>query len=229
MRVALIGCGALVLAAVGGLIWLTNWSYRKMKELKDNPEQLAAFVLKQHPDVELVKTDKEARTVTIRNKTTGEVITMSHDDLLQGRVTVSRPDGSKAELSQEGLKVTEADGSVTTTSGAGAAPPPAWVPVYPRKRAENIATKTEKNGEITGTLIFQTDDSFEKAMETWKSLLEETFTDVSSSRSDIQGINYSEFSGKQDAPDGKIRRIQSTVTHSEGRTVISIEYSEKAE
>jgi len=75
----------------------------------------AELAVRANPDLEVVESDPEAGTITIRNKTTGEVVTWNAEDVESGKFTVTTKEG-------------------TATFGGAAGVPanlPAWVPTYP--------------------------------------------------------------------------------------------------
>ncbi len=163
----LAGCGGLIV--IIGLIFagVTYWGYHKVKGYaevaKKNPALAAAkLMVAANPNVEIVSEDDEAGTITIRDKKTGEEITMNAQDIKSGRLKFSNKKGEEVTFQgsgkpgQEGFSIQSKKGSMTFGSGEGVAPP-SWVPTYPG--AKTIATSREKteNG-FTGTYSFQTAD-----------------------------------------------------------------------
>ncbi len=163
----LAGCGGLVV--IMGLIFagVTYWGYHKVKGYaeiaKKNPALAAAkLMVAANPNVEIVSEDDDAGTITIRDKKTGEEITMNAEDIKNGRLKFSNKKGEEVTFEgsgkpgKEGFKIESKKGSMTFGTAEGEAPP-SWVPVYPG--AKTIATSREKTEDgFVGTFSFQTGD-----------------------------------------------------------------------
>ena len=84
-----IGCGGLlVLFAI--VVTMSGMFVAKKvgdyaEEFKENPAAAAELLIKMNPELELVDSDREAGTMTIRNKEDGEVITVNYEDIEQGQ------------------------------------------------------------------------------------------------------------------------------------------------
>ena len=74
-----------------------------------------------NPDVDVLSTDEGAGKITVRDKKTGKVVTMTFDDAKKGKFSFSAQgdDGKTASLE----------------FGAGADKLPSWVPAYPGAKA----------------------------------------------------------------------------------------------
>src|SRR6188768_507460 len=91
-----IGCvGILVVCgvAVGGFVW---WGAHKVKtmaaEYKDNPGMATVKMLTaMNPDLEMVSCDEASGKVTIKNKKTGEVVTVDMADIQNGKISFDTP------------------------------------------------------------------------------------------------------------------------------------------
>jgi hypothetical protein len=164
----LAGCGGLIV--IIGLIFagVTYWGYHKVKAYaevaKKNPALAAAkLMVAANPNVEIVSEDDNAGTITIRDKKTGEEITMNAEDIKNGRLKFSNKKGEEVTFEgtgkpgKEGFKIESNKGTMTFGGAEGEAPP-AWVPTYPG--GKTIATTREKTEEgFTGTFSFQTGDA----------------------------------------------------------------------
>lgn len=101
-----------------------------------------------NPDVDVVSTDEGAGTITVRDKRTSKVVTMSFDQVKSGKFSFSAvgEDGKTA--------------SVEIGSGAGRLP--AWVPAYPGAEAKGTFSVKGDDGNGTGeggSFAFSTTDS----------------------------------------------------------------------
>ena len=156
-----IGCGLVALLALGTCVGVGFFVQKKADEFQKNPAKAAAeFAVRVNPDVELVSsTDEE---MTVRNKKTGEVITVNFEDAKEGKFTFKTKDGvatvdANADPSGEGgtLRVTGTDGETAVFgAGADAAKVPEWVPMFADgERAANfdVNTAEEHAGTVTIT------------------------------------------------------------------------------
>jgi hypothetical protein len=155
-----IGCGALlvigfIVMAAGGI-----FAARKIKQMGDNPEMtVAEMMVRTNPDVELVSKDEDAKTITVRNKKTGEETTLNLSDIKNGNFKVEGADGKEAsvQLGEDGIKVTDEKGNSTFQAGAGTDLPkdlPDWVPVYPGGQVQGTMssdTPEQKTSSFTVT------------------------------------------------------------------------------
>ncbi len=127
-----IGCGTLVLVAiVVALVLLIGWCRRTVDEFQENPERATArMVVKMNPELEMVREDEAAGTITVRTKD-GEEMTLGYADIAEGRITF-----------------TDADGNVAGTIGIDEVP--AWVPRVPGLDETVLAGQSVENGKTTG-------------------------------------------------------------------------------
>lgn len=121
----LVGCGGLVL--LGGIAFgvFLFWAGKKVKTLAEDAEKdpgllLAKTIGATNPEIEFV--GKEGEMYTFRNEKTGEEISISLDDLKQGKISVTSAEGtSELSFSEENgqaeFKMETPDGSYTSSSG----------------------------------------------------------------------------------------------------------------
>jgi hypothetical protein len=174
---AWVGIGCLGLLVMGGIVAtiLTVFVVGKVKEVASEMEEdpvatTAKLLAAANPDVELVGTDKENRTVTFRDVKTGQELTFGYDDIEQGRVTFSS--GSEtAELEvapgddgSGGLTVRTSEGTATFSAGGDAADIPDWVPVFPGVTPTSNFS-AEGTGQHTGTFSFTSDSDIESILD----------------------------------------------------------------
>ena len=149
LAIAGLGCGVallLIIGVVGAVVWTVAPKVKQFaSEFEKNPVKAAAMlVVRANPDWDLVKTDDAAGAITVRDKKSGEEITMSFNELAEGKFRVKNSKGEE------------------TVFGAGAATPPDWVPAYPGWSAMGVGMKTEKPDTVSGTFTAQVSDPVEK-------------------------------------------------------------------
>ncbi|HNX50173.1 MAG TPA: hypothetical protein PLS53_11250 [Thermoanaerobaculaceae bacterium] len=192
----LAGCGVIVLLivivlAVGGFL-----VGRKIKgfadDAKRNPAVAAAvLVVSANPELELVDKDYDRGTVTIRNKKTGEVITIDAEDVKNGRLRFRNEKGEEMTFEGKGdsgggtVKVTGKDGQMTFGAGTEIEAP-SWLPLYPGSKAQGNYSATAPEGR-TGGYTFQTPDEVEKVISFYRHAFEEEGLEVNSSTFEANG------------------------------------------
>lgn len=135
-----IGCGSIlvILAVVMGL--LVGKCKRWAEEVQKNPEKAAAeMVMRFNPEFDLVSQDEAAGTMTIRNKKSGEQVTLGYKDIAEGR-----------------FSVTDAAGNTTTVGAGNLDQVPAWVPRPPDADSVTSGFHQESDGKVTGMINVKT-------------------------------------------------------------------------
>ncbi len=168
-----IGCGGLIVlgmlalagtAAVGGFF---------LKKKLENPTMAAAeLIVRANPELEMVSSDPDKSTMTIRNKTTGEEVTLNAEDIKEGRISFETKDGTatfdasgSSEDGQAVVKVTDEKGQESTILAGDGAPKdlPSWLPVYPGGQTQgSFDTRTE--GERSAAFAVSTKDPADQVM-----------------------------------------------------------------
>lgn len=185
----LIGCGSLTAIAAAAAILLGFFVANKAREVaadfEANPAMSAAeLIVRLNPELELVSKDEEARTLTVRNTATGEVVTVDVNAIKDGRISFETAEGtSSIRIDPEGGRATISgpDGS-TTFGGADALPD--WVPRYPGANVGQLQQSDIPQGLITLASL-ASDDPAEKVLEFYRGHFEARGYDVR--RVDVDG------------------------------------------
>jgi len=161
----LLGCfGIIVLGAIG-IIGTTWFVARKAKEAGFDTELMrskpalavAKMVTALNPDVEMVSVDEDRGTITVREKSTGKMITVNLDDAKNGRIVFSEQGGGQVELKAQGGQIeARTPEGVTRIGSVGSGPD--WLPAYSGMKADSQFSATGGDGK-QGTYTFKTDDS----------------------------------------------------------------------
>ncbi len=174
------GCGGLLVIVAIVVAVAGYWGVHKLKgyaeSAKKNPAVFAAkLAVAANPDLEVVSSDDESGTVTIRNKKTGEEITMNAADIKNGRLKFKNEKGEEVtfegsgEKGKEGLRIKSDKGSMTFGNAAAEAMP-AWVPAYPG--AKVMASTRERTVDgLKGTASFQTGEAAATVLDHYESEL----------------------------------------------------------
>ncbi|HVN76406.1 MAG TPA: hypothetical protein VMT19_08825 [Thermoanaerobaculaceae bacterium] len=169
----LVGCGGLILIVcvmmLAGGLFVAHKAKGYLETAKKNPAMAAAKIaVAVNPDLEVVAEDDAKGELTIRNKKTGEEITMNAQDIKQGRLKFKNEKGEEVTFEgsgqpgKEGLRIKSVKGSMTFGAGAAEKAPP-WVPMYPGGKVMASASETTVTG-LSGHISFQTDDATDKIM-----------------------------------------------------------------
>jgi len=154
-----VGCGALLLVVtlvfvVGGL-WLFKKGKDFVRTAEKNPAVAAAKIAAAaNPDIEVVSADDAAGTVTLRDKKTGEVITMDAKEIQKGKLVFRNEKGEKltVEGGQGEMRIASKKGEMTI---GGEGNVPSWVPLPPGvKPSGTVSSQTADR--LEGMASFET-------------------------------------------------------------------------
>ncbi|MEO1084966.1 MAG: hypothetical protein AAFY88_12045, partial [Acidobacteriota bacterium] len=238
-----IGCGCLGLLVLVAGFMLLGWGAKKAVEAVSDPASIAELAIKAHPDYELVETDRDAGSITIREKATDKVQTFDFSDIANGNFSMEGPDGEKIEIGAEagGVKVTDAEGNESTmkmeqtgdgeglrisqSDGSsftlgGDAKAPGWVPLYPGVEFAGGMSSTSAesaSGTITAENIAPAmDDVIQWYQEKFK---KDFGCDPERSTFEMGGTKTVML-----GCDGDGKSVNATVAEQEGKRVLSLTY-----
>jgi uncharacterized protein YfiM (DUF2279 family) len=230
-----IGCGAIAIIgilALGGAAFIGGrFLKNKAAEFEKNPAVAGAeLLIRANPDVELVKSDAEAGTITFRDKKSGEVVTMNAEDIKEGKLTFTGKDGTTTidgSSSGEGgtLKVTNDKGEETVFGTSAGAPKnlPSWVPLYTGARIEGSYDATTAEGR-NAMFTVKSSDSVDQVAEFYKSRLEGAGLKVERSSYETDGQKTIMLVG---TTEGEKRTANVTVSTGDGETQALVNFGEK--
>lgn len=237
MKWILIGClGILLIALIlfgACSIFVAKKAQDIADEVSDNPAMAAAeMAVRFNPEIELVSKDEANQTLTIRNKESGEEITLDLDEIDEGRfsweadgktVTI---DGSAATEGGEGGFITVEDetGGEQLSMGTGTADEiPDWVPMYPGAQVEAPFMMTSGE-ELQGTLSFETGDSLTDVESFFVEKLEASGFDVEKTTFSTNEMQTTMLSAAREE-----RSVLVNITvEGDGSTRVGINFGQKA-
>jgi hypothetical protein len=171
-----IGCGVLVVIVAIALTVSGLFVAKKIKDVagdldfEGNPAMVAARVIvRMNPELEEVSVDEEAGTITVRHTETGETVTLSIEDLQEGRISFETDEGevtieASGEPEEGTLKVKSGDDTWTLRTGMETTGDvPDWVPVYPELTPENPHSVTTDEG-LNGGFQLETGDGVDQVV-----------------------------------------------------------------
>ena len=190
--------------------------------MKSNPGlAMAKMAAALHPDLEVVSTDDRGGRITMKEKSTGKVMTFRFDPD-QKTLVMTGNDGKDVTVSAAGNgNVTLKSNDSTLTFGAnGSKPPPSWVPVYPGSSTEaNYSAQTPQGNQFQ--FSFKTKDPVAKVIQYYQDSFKSGGFNVTQAVSAETGGMVS----VEDA--GKKRTSVVTIGFTNGETQVSVIAIEK--
>lgn len=225
-----IGCGAVIVLGLIGAAVFAFWVGGKVKEAADNPAMAAAkFMVAANPEIELVEADDDAGTITVRNKETGEVLTVNLDEIEQGRISFESEGETVTMGMEEGddgegaFTVRDSEGKATFRVGAGGEGEiPAWVPRFEDARVQGTF-QSRTGSEITGGFSFETTDSVEEVMGWYAG----AFAGEGLSESGRNTYQSGDTRGGMLTGEGGGRTVSLMLSAEGGKTTVVVTYNEK--
>ena len=223
------GCGALVvLAAIAGgltMYYLAHKAKQFAHGVGRNPALAAAKMMAAiNPDVEVVSTDEDKGTITVRDKKTGKLLTMNLQDAQKGKF-VFEQDGQKVEVQAHGegdkgsLELKSSEGSMKLGTDGKM---PDWLPAYPGSAPKSLfSTQTPKGS--SGSFGFTTNDSIEQVTRYYEDALKKAGLTVKNQTIQSDGKNSMGIVTAEEA--GNKRTVMVNATPSEGATSVAITFS----
>jgi hypothetical protein len=223
-----IGCvGILVLggaATVGGMWWVAKKAKSAIAEYEDNPAMATVKMLTAvNPDLELVSTDDAAGKVTIKNKKTGEVVTVDLEDIKNGKINFETAEGKASMSFDQQAGTMEMQGADGATATIGSSELPGWVPAYPGAAPEGVYA-AEDASQKSGTFGLTTGDSVNDVFAFYKKELEGAGFKVSENKYSAGGGEGGMVVGE--STDGQ-RTVTFTIASEPGKTRVAGVFSEK--
>jgi hypothetical protein len=228
-----IGCGVIIVICIivmgaGAYLFKT----KVVDPLQKNPGMVVARgIIAANPDLDLVSADDQNQRLTIHNKKTNETITMSLDDVKNGRLKFSS-DGKGAgsiDIGQQGISVkTQDEKGKESTFVAGAGAPkdlPAWLPTYPGATVQGGFSSKSADATVQ-TFALNTTDSPDKVIAFYQDQLKNNGLTVLLPTTTAIGGQTTIASLTADSPDKK-RHVQVFVQTAGDKTKAAVTYIEK--
>jgi hypothetical protein len=219
------GCGGLVVLAalVGGMAMY--YVAHKVKQAAHNPALAVTRMLAAaNPDVDVVSTDEDKGTITVRDKKTGKTTTLKFDPDKKTMV-VTDENGKEAtvRVNTDGdkgtVEVQSADGNMKFGASASGQMP-GWMPVYPGSSPTGTFSTQTKEGSQS-SFTFKTRDAPAKVMSYYQDQLKSGGFSINMATNTPQG-------GMVMAEDsGKTRSLMITASSSSEGTDVSLTAIEK--
>ena len=131
---------------------------------RNNPSLAVGKILAAtNPNLEVVRSDDRAGTVTVRDKSNGKETTMTFDQARNGKFSITADD-------DHGGTATMQFGGAVNTSNL-----PSWVPKYPGSEGNSTFAVKGSGGDLTegGSFTFNTPDSAEKVIQFYRDKIQD--------------------------------------------------------
>ena len=230
---AWIGIGCVVLLVLCGIAFaiMGYFAKRALDRVSKNPTMAAAeLMVRANPELELVNADEAHNTLTVKNKKTGETVTISADDAQNGKWSIKTDKGTATYDASGGngvnIQATDEKGQKSTTTFGGSGAPqnlPSWLPVYPGGTVQGTYDTTNAEGR-TAAFTVSTPDASSKVIDYYESQLKGAGLPAEKSTYTANGQTGGTVTGK--SADGK-REASVMVSSSNGSTQAVITFSEK--
>lgn len=221
---SLIGCGSLVVIGIVVVIAFTLWvrSNVDMGLAERNPGLAAAkLAISLNSDLELVSIDESKGTLTVKDKKTGQVVTINADQAQQGKITVNQQGKEGVTIDGSGGSVKVEKGNETATFGAGSnASLPDWVPAYPGADMESLYSTSTNEANAVG-FTFTTDDSPAEVINFYESELKSEGFKVTTSTTNTNGQVTSQVTA-QNSDYSRIAFVNATVESGSTKVMLAI-------
>lgn len=152
--------GCLGLLLLGGAVTaiVGYIAMQKAKEMAGDFEKRPVYTAAKalvmlNPDIELVNADEDSQKITIREKATGKTMTVSLEDLKEGRISFTNEKGEQYTVHTEGkgegggVRVEGPDGQQVFSAQSGNIEFPEWAPV-PQGTYSSSAKTVTNDGTV---------------------------------------------------------------------------------
>ena len=196
----LVGCGTFVILGVIAVVAGGYFVWNKAKEVGLDPELMqkqpalatAKMMVAMNPDIELVSVDEAKGLITVKDKKTGETVTINLDQARSGKITFKKDGEEEVSMEAKGdetsgsLEVKTKEGVAKFGSAAAAEGVPDWFPAYPGAKVQGNFSSQGKDG-YSGGFQFATQDPVEQVVKFYEESLRQAGFKMTSSVSKQDG------------------------------------------
>jgi hypothetical protein len=233
----LAGCGGFALLAVIIVVVGSIFVWHKAKQagfdpelMRKNPAQaVAKMIAATNPDIDIVSVDDAKGLITVKNKKTGETVTVNFEDARDGKVTFK--EGNKdtvtidASGSAESGGVEMKSGDASMKMGTGAPENlPSWLPQYPGVKVEGSYSMQGKDGDA-GSFGFKTGDSIDRIVKFYEEGLRNAGLKVNTNLLNQNGQVSGGLVTGEDKQEGRTALV--TASASGQQTQVSVTFTSK--
>jgi hypothetical protein len=221
-----IGCLVLALLGVGTCFGVGMFVKKKAQSFMDNPEMgVAKAIVMANPEWELVSSDDQAKTLTVRNKKTAEEMTVNIDDIKNGKIEFKTKEGtSTVDMTGGGIQMKDEQGresNIGLTLGKKAEMPE-WIPVPEGADVRQVFTTSTGTGS-SGSYIVTAEGTIDEVAGFFESGLKAKGFEVEKSTASLGGsLNGATVNAKM-AGGGRSVNVGITDFGGKARAMVSFE------
>ena len=226
----LVGCFGLIVIVCAGMLVAGFFVAHKAKQagldtalMQKNPGLAAAkMVAAMNPNVEVVSTDEDRGTITLREKSTGKKVTLNFDDVKNGRIVFKDDEGGEVAIQGDGKEGVTVQTKEGTMRAGSTWTPPTWLPTYSGAKVES-GSNVQSAASDGGVGSFTTTDSVDNVLKFYEDSLKGQGMQVT--RQVVSGDGANKV-GTLSAHDSDQRKnVSVTATGEGGATKIVLTYS----
>ena len=228
----LIGVGGFFVVVIIGILAVTLFVVQKAKQagldtelIKRSPGlAIAKMAVATNPNVEMVSANEGRQEITVRDKQTGKIMTMSFEDAKNGKF-VFRQDGKEATITTNSSNGTvEVKSSEGTFKLGGSAKLPAWVPDYPGSDPQGAFSAQGQDGD-SGSFTFKTKDSPQKVARFYQDQFQSAGLKITTN---VTGQDGNASTGVLTAEDASNHHTLAVIIGpDDGQTAVNVTYTKK--
>ncbi len=226
----LIGCGGILLLVFLAMGACSIFVAKKAKDFAENPARSAAeMIVRVNPDLELVGTDDDAETITIRSKESGEEMTFDWSEIQEGNFSFSSDEGEfrvNASGDEDGAVVTMTgdDGEKTQFFGAGSeADVPSWIPMADGATDVQSTFSMRNDEQTSGAFTYKTSSSIADVTSFYGDELEDAGFEVSRNTYSASGRDSASITGTRN---NDADTIMVAIAEESGDTQVVVNYTD---
>ncbi|HYL38561.1 MAG TPA: hypothetical protein VEV17_21775 [Bryobacteraceae bacterium] len=227
----LIGVGGFFLVMILAIVGLGFFVVHKAKDagldadlIKRSPGlAVAKMAVAANPNVEMVSADEGKQEITIRDKQTGRVMTVSFDDAKKGKF-VFKENGKEAVTISGANGTLEMKSAEGTVKIGGNAKVPAWVPDYPGSEPQGAFSAQGADGQ-SGSFGFKTKDGSDKVVKFYQDQFQASGLKVTSNVTSQNGQSSGGLLVAEDA--SSKHTVTVIIGQDSGATSVSVTYANK--
>jgi len=211
-----------------GFVAMAGIGFLAHKVAQNPALAITKLVTAANPDIQVLSTDEGANTITLRDKRSGETMTMNFDEVKKGKI-VFKGNGQQATIQAHGegqngtLEINSPEGTVKFGAGA-AAKTPAWVPSYPGVTTQSTFSMQGGDGS-GGSFQFTTKDPAKNVLSFYEQSLKQSGFGITAN---ITGNTDSASGGMISAEDTATKRnVVVTVGGENGETSVNVLFGTK--
>jgi len=219
----LAGCGGLIVLCVIVFGMITYYAAHKARQFAKNPAlAVTKMIAAVNPDVDIVSVDEGKGMITVRDKKSGETVTMNFEDAQKGKFVFKGKGNETVTMEAHGsgengtFEVKSKDGTMKI---GGVAQLPDWLPAYPGSTPQPGMSAQTNTGN-SAIFSFKTKDSIDQVVHYYEDALKKAGLKVNTNVMQQDGKPSLGIVSAEDA--GSLRKASVTAALADGVTNVGV-------